>query len=117
SIKNVELVTKKEEDEFEWIQKEFFDCIIANNVLEHTKNARRIIVEFSRILKVGGVLVLSLPSENNFYKLFESEDDGHILRSEKEIDDLIEFAEQNLQKIYNIDLFPFYKGRVLLKKS
>jgi 2-polyprenyl-3-methyl-5-hydroxy-6-metoxy-1,4-benzoquinol methylase len=44
----------------------YFDFIICSEVIEHTENPYRAIMEFYRVLKPGGVLALTVP--NRFWK-------------------------------------------------
>jgi ubiquinone/menaquinone biosynthesis C-methylase UbiE len=48
---------------------ESFDTIVAADVLEHIQDLRPLIEEFRRLLKPGGELLISAPSENRFYEL------------------------------------------------
>jgi len=45
------------------------DLITCNDVLEHVSDLKGSILEFKRILKNDGYLVVSVPTENLFYKL------------------------------------------------
>ncbi|MEX1255196.1 MAG: class I SAM-dependent methyltransferase [Dehalococcoidia bacterium] len=45
------------------------DTIIAADVLEHIVDLKALIAEFRRLLKPGGELLVSAPSENAFYEL------------------------------------------------
>ena len=47
----------------------FFDIIFAADVLEHFKDSTAIQKEFRRVLKRGGQLIVSGPTENKFYIL------------------------------------------------
>jgi 2-polyprenyl-3-methyl-5-hydroxy-6-metoxy-1,4-benzoquinol methylase len=46
-----------------------FDTIVAADVLEHIVDLPPLIREFRRIMKPGGELLVSAPSENRFYEL------------------------------------------------
>lgn len=46
-----------------------FDTIIAADVLEHIEELPPLIAELRRLLKPGGELLVSAPSENRFYEL------------------------------------------------
>lgn len=46
-----------------------FDAIIALDVLEHIEDLRGILQQFERILRPGGVVVISGPTENKLYRL------------------------------------------------
>ena len=45
-----------------------FDTIVAADVLEHIIDLPPLIAEFRRLLKPGGELLVSAPSENRFYE-------------------------------------------------
>jgi 2-polyprenyl-3-methyl-5-hydroxy-6-metoxy-1,4-benzoquinol methylase len=51
------------------IKKETVDLIVCNDVLEHVSDLKGIILEFKRILKKNGHLIISIPTENLIYKL------------------------------------------------
>jgi ubiquinone/menaquinone biosynthesis C-methylase UbiE len=46
-----------------------FDTIVAADVLEHIVDLPPLVTEFRRLLKPGGELLVSAPSENQFYEL------------------------------------------------
>ena len=46
-----------------------FDTIVAADVLEHIVDLPPLVAEFRRLLKPGGELLVSAPSENRFYEL------------------------------------------------
>ncbi len=46
-----------------------FDYIIALDCLEHIENMDEYILAFSKLLKPKGIIIVSGPSENLFYKL------------------------------------------------
>ena len=80
-IDNVDLILGKEENELAIFGDSEFDCIIADNVLEHIESTELIIHKFYRILSDNGVLIVSLPSQNVIYRMLESKNDGHVLRT------------------------------------
>ncbi|MFH0818356.1 MAG: class I SAM-dependent methyltransferase [Candidatus Micrarchaeota archaeon] len=47
-----------------------FDALVCTEVLEHTRNPRRVIKECMRVVKNGGIIVISIPNEKriNFFK-------------------------------------------------
>lgn len=47
------------------IEDGFFDCILLNHIIEHTKNGLNILTKLSRKLKPGGVLYVETPSEKS----------------------------------------------------
>lgn len=116
AITNAELILKAREDEFEGLESDYYDCIIADNVLEHDKGAKKIIDNLSRILRKDGILVISLPTENWIYRLFESKYDGHVFRTNGEIGELISYCQSLLEEVAIFDVFPFYYTRAYQKK-
>ena len=51
---------------------EHVDTIVAADVLEHILDLEALVGEFQRLLKPGGELLVSAPSENRFYELGRS---------------------------------------------
>jgi len=49
--------------------KEFFDCIIFADVLEHLKDPWKVIEDASRALKPGGVIITCLPNVRHMYTI------------------------------------------------
>lgn len=43
---------------------EFFDVIICTEVIEHIYDYKKVILEFKRLLKKGGYLIITFPNEN-----------------------------------------------------
>lgn len=58
----------------------FFDIAFCLDVLEHFKNLEQPIKEIKRITKPGGLLIVSLPTENLFYKGGEIFNKGNYFR-------------------------------------
>lgn len=44
---------------------DYFDCVLSNQVIEHVHNVGSYLTEINRVLKPGGVLVISLPNIMN----------------------------------------------------
>ena len=56
-----------------------FDSIVMDNVIEHIENPKKLLSEISRVLKVGGVLIIGVPGALGFlsdpdHKIFYDED-------------------------------------------
>lgn len=45
------------------LQNEYFDCIVSFETLEHITDQKKMIMEFYRVLKKGGFLILSTPNK------------------------------------------------------
>lgn len=117
NLKNVQLIVRSEENELTDFDNGSFDCIIADNVLEHITDPAPIVLEFYRILAEGGVLIVPLPSQNAIYRLFENKNDGHVLRTSKQILGLINEIESIFIPISRSDIFPFFITRIFRKSS
>lgn len=114
-IDNVEFILGQEENELGIFEDSAFDCIIADNVLEHIESTELIISEFYIILSDSGVLIVSLPSQNAIYRMFENKDDGHILRTYSQIIDLIGKFRSRYSRFNEFDVFPFFITFALTK--
>lgn len=61
-----------------------FDAIICSDVLEHIKNDKKAFSELSRVLKTGGILLLTVPSNSQknkkTYKQYNHERAGYSLQ-------------------------------------
>ena len=68
-LKNVEITKVKRGKSKLPYKEDFFDFIFVADVLEHFKNSLEIQKEFKRVLKRGGFLIVSGPTENLFYRL------------------------------------------------
>ena len=94
-----------------------FTKIICTEVIEHIQDDKSAIKDMQRVLKTGGLLVLTTPNLNptiSFYKLFQkmagvsySEEIGHVRKGyyENELKDL--FTENNF-KILKIETIYFF---------
>ena len=116
NITNVDFQLKSTENELGDFDEGMFDCIVADNVLEHILNATDFPNEFFRILKNKGLAVISLPTENFIYRFFKSKDSGHVLDQEQIIN-LIELFRQKFQGMEILDVGPFFITRVFSKYS
>lgn len=64
-VKNIKVVQLKKNYKRLPFQNNFFDRIILNEVLEHIEEPDFIISELTRILKKGGVICVSVPSQSS----------------------------------------------------
>jgi 2-polyprenyl-3-methyl-5-hydroxy-6-metoxy-1,4-benzoquinol methylase len=94
----------------ESIPTESLDTIIALDVLEHVDDLPKLLLEFKRILKQDGVLIVSSPTENFTYKLVRKfagpgyQGEYH-LRAAKEVEsDLAQVFKVKLKK----RIFPIF---------
>jgi len=65
----------------------FFDCVYANNTLEHSHTPKKAIAEMFRVVKKGGTVVICIPSDykNPGYKPVENWDSTlHLWKPNKE---------------------------------
>lgn len=49
------------EDINKHFEKDYFDCVLCTEVLEHTVNDRKVVENINTILKPGGILIISTP--------------------------------------------------------
>jgi SAM-dependent methyltransferase len=64
-------------------QNEYFDCVLSNQVIEHVHNVGNYLAEINRVLKPGGLLVISLPNVMNprfFLPMFRGDMEGWLKR-------------------------------------
>lgn len=101
-------------DEFE---AESFDCIVADNVLEHIGYYDYIQQNFYRIPRADGLLIISLPGEKALNRLFESKNDGHFLRRSKEIHSFLRKISKDFTDVGSLDTLPFFIARIFSKSS
>ena len=48
-----------------------FDCVVCNHVLEHIPDDRKAMSEISRVLKMGGIAVITVPVNDKLNKTYE----------------------------------------------
>lgn len=82
-------ITFKIADLTRFIEKEKFDLIITVDVMEHILEDEKVFYNFNRSLKVGGMLLISTPSDKG--------------GSEAHSDDDKSFIEEHVRNGYNID--------------
>lgn len=51
-------------------QDSYFDCVICLSVLEHLDNLSKALSEIKRVIKINGDIIIGIPSDNIFMKLF-----------------------------------------------
>jgi len=49
----------------------YFDCVISNHVLEHIPDDRKAMSEIFRVLKVGGIAIITVPINEKLTKTYE----------------------------------------------
>jgi SAM-dependent methyltransferase len=97
-----------------------FDTIVCLDVLEHIKEDSNVLINFNRLLSVGGILILKVPAVKAIYGTLD-EHLGHYLRySKKEIRTKVlqhGFEVLKLRYLNIIGIFGWYLNGVILKKS
>jgi len=86
--------------------KEFFDVVIASDIIEHVENDKKAIKEVRRVLKKGGALIFTVPAHQF---LFSSHDKalGHKKRySKKQLKDLTKAFNLTKLGYWNFFLSP-----------
>lgn len=98
-------------------KKDFFDVVVAFDVLEHISNHKSAIKEIYRVLKKNGFFVFSVPA---FQFLFSSHDKAldHKRRySEKRLRLLLNSFKERRLFYWNFFMFPYSMLRLLKKNS
>jgi SAM-dependent methyltransferase len=97
--------------EFSAFEDGCIDFISAADILEHftPEQLANFKSESYRVLKKGGILAVSLPSENWIYHIFSSKESGHIANSSKAINSLIDDLGGAFELIDRRYIFPFFK--------
>jgi 2-polyprenyl-3-methyl-5-hydroxy-6-metoxy-1,4-benzoquinol methylase len=100
NIKNSDLIKAK-------YQKEFFDVITMNHVLEHLNNPEENIKEVHRILKNKGNFIIGIPNSNSLaYKIFKK--NWHQLDIPRH---LFNYSNKNVRILLEKNGFKIYKIR------
>lgn len=115
SISIVDLVFRLPEIEFDDFITWSSNSIIADDVLEHIGDHNQILRNFYRIHNAGGILITSLSTENIICRPFESKGDGHILRTETQINSLLENIWSNFTEIGRLNVLLFFLLRIIHK--
>jgi hypothetical protein len=102
-ISNVGLVFKPPEMEFFDSIFDSFVCIIADSALENISALYQIPQKFYRILKLDGILTISLPTENITYDLFGNMDDRHLFQTKKQIKSSLGLTKSNFSETVMLD--------------
>ena len=76
---------------------QFFDLILCNHVLEHVPDDRKAMREFYRVLKKGGMAIITVPINYNSEKTFE---DTRIITQEQRIK---YYGQENHLRYYGLD--------------
>jgi len=99
-----------------------FDFVFALDVLEHIWKLEQAMKEIKRVLKNGGILIVSGPTETVFYKLCRfllkgtfSQVKGPASEHYCDITQIIQRIKQNNFRIDNIRKLPFLRPFVLQK--
>ena len=97
--------------EFSAFEEESIDFISAADILEHftSEQLANFMSESCRVLKKGGILAVSLPSENWIYHIFSSKDSGHVANSSRAINSLVNRLGETFELINYRFIFPFFK--------
>jgi len=98
-----------------------FDLILATDVLEHNRNYESIVLELKRILKSGGVIVISLPREHLLYRMFarkeveRDEERGHVYHNSKGADKMENFVAGNFKMLRFVNVYSFIHVMIMVK--
>ena len=90
----------------EELPKEFFDIIISSNVLEHTENPHKELVNLYKSLKYSGLICIVVPIDNKSYPYKENNMHYH----------LFSWSPMNLGNILNSAGFKVLESKTLYHK-
>jgi 2-polyprenyl-3-methyl-5-hydroxy-6-metoxy-1,4-benzoquinol methylase len=95
-------------------QNNFFDILVSSEVIEHTPNPLKAIDEFHRVLKPGGILVLTTPNRFWYFSLLIA--NRFKLRPYQGLENWVGYKQLQkkltdtgfqIKEYYGIHLFPF----------
>ncbi len=86
-------------------KKDFFDALVASDVLEHTSSDSKTLKEWHRILKSGGHVLLFVPA---FMHLWSSSDEINHHRKRYRLPEIFEIAKENGFVIKNSSYWNFF---------
>lgn len=83
-----------------------YDYLAVFEVLEHIKNDREILEEWSKLLKCDGRIILSVPAKMSYYSYLDKVS-GHVRRYEiDELEELLGTSGYKIEKLFCLG-FPF----------
>lgn len=85
------------------------DAVIAGEVLEHLKDDDSAVREFSRVIKPGGVCLITVPANPNLWDVWD-EMAGHVRRYTR--DDLISLFEKHKFRVESLRFWGFPVMRI-----
>ena len=85
------------------------DAVIAGEVLEHLKDDASAVQEFSRVIKPGGICLITVPANPGLWDAWD-EAAGHIRRYNKE--DLVKLFEQHKFRVESVRYWGFPVMRI-----
>jgi SAM-dependent methyltransferase len=103
----------------------FFDFIVCSDVLEHIKEDGKALSELTRVLKIGGTMVITVPaySKKNMkdYKRFKHERVGYSIeqieklakKNSLKIDKIKKYSGPIVERTFNLNE-KLYKNKILL---
>ncbi len=85
----------------------YFDLVVADHVLEHVANPKKLVSGMQKVVKPNGIVHVALPDPNGFtdrfYHLIHAEGGGHISKITKE--EVIEmFTENGFELLHYADI-------------
>ena len=97
---------------------ENFSAVYSSNVLEHIEDDRGVLIGLTRLIKIGGVIVLYLPARKILFSEFDVKV-GHFRRYDKKsLKNLFEGSGMQIREIRYIDSIGFFVAalyKLLLK--
>lgn len=92
---------------------EFFDIIIASDILEHLKDNKKALWEWKRVLKRNGRIVVFVPAFNFLWSKHDK-DNGHFRRyDKKKLKELCREVDLTIERIDYWNFFSFFPALIL----
>ncbi len=86
-----------------------FDCITAGELIEHLENPEKFIKECKRILKQGGVLIITTPNKKSWWNRITKAYEHKYHKNLFDINSIKHFLIKNGFDIADIFLIPYDK--------
>lgn len=85
-----------------------FDCVVSFETLEHIYEQEQFLQEVKRVLKPGGILIISTPDKENYRKRFVGDDQNRFHKKELSRDEFNRLLERyfTIRQVYGQVVMP-----------
>lgn len=122
-LRNVRVSKIELNHELDELQRDSFDTVVAADVLEHVRHWYSMIEGIRKVLKPGGMLIVSLPREHLVYRLLarrEVENDpirGHMYHTSKGADEIESHLSRTFRLVEHRNVYTFIHILFLVKEE